>query len=482
MQRSDILFGGFAVGFLAAVPCWVSAQDSEVIFFDDFDGPLDTSVWQAQPGTGSQYGLNGWGNNELQYYRGENAWTQDGKLIIEARRENFAGRQYTSARLRTKDALDFTYGTVEASIKIPSSIGIWPAFWMLPTDSPYGGWPASGEIDIMESFDFDEDISGTLHYGTPHTFFGGSIGGLDFDGEFHTYRVDWEPGIIRWYLDGELFYARTQDEWFSSSAPDDPNAPFDSPFHIILNVAVGGNPVGTPNPADFPQRMEVEWVRVTQPEQGSFGFVNAQIPGTIEAENFDVGYNGQAYFDTSPGNDGNADYRPDTDVDIEVSSDGGFNIGFIEDNEFLEYAVTINEPGTYRVDASVASQNSAGTFRLEFDGVDKTGPVATPVTGGWQTFKTVSAEVELEAGDRVMRFQQVPGFFPTPFNISSFTFTKIDEACAADLNGNGQLAGDDFNAWLIAFLAGDLAADLNNDGQLAGDDFNAWLGAFLSGC
>jgi len=267
------------IGALIAAPHLSAAETWELVWSDEFDEPsINTSNWNHE--------VNAWGggNNELQYYtaRPENSFIRDGKLVIRAVRENFTGpegnRQYTSARLNTANKADFTYGRIEARIKVPSGQGLWPAFWMLPTDWEYGGWAASGEIDIMEyRGDLPNTLFGTIHYGGPwpnNTHTGTTIQtDTDLSQDFHTYAVEWEEGVIRWYFDGELY--QTQTEWHSTAAPFP--APFDRRFHILLNVAVGGNFLPNPPPdADyFPQEMEVDWVRVYQrsstvPEPQSF--------------------------------------------------------------------------------------------------------------------------------------------------------------------------------------------------------------------
>jgi len=253
---------------LLAMPLLACAQSWELVWSDEFDGPgIDPSNW-----THEVNGAGG-GNNELQYYtaRAVNSFIRDGKLVIRANKETITGpdgtRHYTSARLNTANKRGFTYGRFEARIKLPSGQGLWPAFWMLPTDWEYGGWAASGEIDIMEyRGDQPKTLYGTIHYGGPYpqnTHTGTTIQTpTDLSEDFHVYAVEWEEGVIRWYFDGELY--QTQTSWHSTAAPFP--APFDRRFHLLLNVAVGGNFL--PNPPDnadyFPQEMEVDWVRVYQ--------------------------------------------------------------------------------------------------------------------------------------------------------------------------------------------------------------------------
>ncbi|MCP8899945.1 family 16 glycosylhydrolase [Gilvimarinus xylanilyticus] len=265
-----------------------------LVWQDEFEGAsIDTTKWEHE--------VNCWGggNNEQQCYtdRADNSYVQDGKLHIVARQETFSGpavnnenpdydpsdtsatMPFTSARLRTRNKADWTYGRMEINAKLPQGDGLWPAIWMLPTDSEYGGWPLSGEIDIMEAVNPNAGggniTHGTLHYGQvwPGNLNTGSAytPPANVWEEFHTYAIEWEQGEIRWYVDDVHFATQTQDDWFTYywggqehgfqlGAED---APFDQNFHLLLNVAVGGNWPGAPDgTASFPQAMEVDYVRV----------------------------------------------------------------------------------------------------------------------------------------------------------------------------------------------------------------------------
>ncbi|MBT8131293.1 MAG: glycoside hydrolase family 16 protein [Gammaproteobacteria bacterium] len=244
-----------------------SAGNCVLVWADEFDGStVDENKWEYMIGDGSNYGIPGWGNNELQYYRPENATVANGELTITAKQEFFGGRSYTSARLRTLGRGDWQYGRMEMRAKLPEGQGLWPAFWMLSSTNLYGGWAATGEIDIMESLGQQpERIYGTIHYGgefPENTFSGASTflpaGSAD---EFHEYAIEWEEGEIRWYVDGQLYSTKTN--WYSTAAPYP--APFDQPFHLLLNVAVGGNFPGNPDASTvFPQQLVVDYVRVYQ--------------------------------------------------------------------------------------------------------------------------------------------------------------------------------------------------------------------------
>ncbi len=243
-----------------------SAQTWEQVWADEFDGStLDAGKWTAQLGDGCP-DLCGWGNNELEWYQAANATVEDGMLTITAREESVGGKNYTSARLRTIGKGDWTYGRMEARARLPIGKGLWPAIWMLPTEpSIYGTWAASGEIDIMEYVgDKPAEVLGTLHYGgtfpanqsSTRTY---TLPSGTFADDFHVFAVEWEAGAIRWYVDDELY--ATQTSWSSSGGAYP--APFDVDFHLILNLAVGGNLPGNPDgTTTFPQAMVVDYVRV----------------------------------------------------------------------------------------------------------------------------------------------------------------------------------------------------------------------------
>jgi beta-glucanase (GH16 family) len=239
-----------------------------LVFAEEFEGDsLSPDIWFSETGDGSQYGIPGWGNNEQQWYLPENAVVSDGVLKVTAKRQVVNGFQYTSARINTRDRFAFRYGRIEARIKLPAGQGLWPAFWLLAQDSPYGEWAASGEIDIMEAVNLDgtggNEILGTIHFGgeSPDNQFTSVYytPATDITDDYHVYAVEWDRTELRWYID-DVLYA-VQNSWFSTAAPFP--APFDQPFYILLNVAVGGNLPGEPDPAlALPATMEVDWVRV----------------------------------------------------------------------------------------------------------------------------------------------------------------------------------------------------------------------------
>jgi beta-glucanase (GH16 family) len=225
---------------------------------DEFDnnGAPDATKWTYDVG-GS-----GFGNNELQYYTNttNNAEVKDGLLTITAKKEVFGGMAYTSSRLVSKTGSDMLYGRIEVRAKIPAGRGTWPAIWMLPNDYAYGTWPNSGEIDIMEHVGYDQ---GNVHFSL-HTQLNSASNSKTstlniptVSTEFHTYRADWTPTTINGYCDDKLIFTYTNDGKGSAGWP------FDKPFHILLNVAVGGNWGGVKGVDDtvFPASMQIDYVR-----------------------------------------------------------------------------------------------------------------------------------------------------------------------------------------------------------------------------
>jgi beta-glucanase (GH16 family) len=248
-----------------------NSQFNNLVWSDDFDGPtLDYSKWECE------VNAFGGGNNELQIYtdHAKNVRIENSLLVLEAHHENtpMGGiqRDYSSGRVRSKHRGDWCYGRFEIRARLPKGQGLWPAIWMLPTDEKYGSWAASGEIDIMEALGHEPDrIHGTLHYGGlwPNNTSDGSqtykLESGDFSDEFHTFRLDWDESGMKWYVDNMLFREPPSSQWFSASAPSP--APFDQRFHLILNLAVGGNWPRNPDRSTlFPARMEVDWIHVYQ--------------------------------------------------------------------------------------------------------------------------------------------------------------------------------------------------------------------------
>lgn len=273
-------------------------QTYELVWADEFDGRrIDPARWTLVADCW------GGGNDERQCYTDSrrNARVKNGALTITARRETARGaslpealrtaadpgtivtRDFTSAKLVTKGKAAWRHGRIEVRAKLPQGQGAWPAIWMLPAQDRYGRWAASGEIDILEAVNLgvpcagcpggrDSTILGTLHFGGvwPDNKFKGEEFAYPpaLDGGWHVFAVDWQPGRIDWSVDGTAYATRVASEW-STTGSTDPEAPFDQPFYLILNLAIGGKLAETRGlggiAADgYPRRMAVDWVRVWQ--------------------------------------------------------------------------------------------------------------------------------------------------------------------------------------------------------------------------
>lgn len=265
-----------------------TTPEATPVWQDEFGGAsLNAAHWTPMVGNGFLSGTEyvpGWGNNELQYYTGrpENVRVENGELVITARREAYAGTAngqaatfpWTSARLRTAGKFSRAYGRFEMRAKFPVGQGLWPAFWLLPEEpNPYGTWAASGEIDIAEGWGSrPNEVAHTIHYGGvwPNNVYSGVTTKLEKPvSEWHVYALEWTPGELRWFVDGKL--TATKTNWWSARGTPPASdadlhawpAPFDQPFHILLNLAVGGNFDGNPtDQTPGTAEMRVDYVRV----------------------------------------------------------------------------------------------------------------------------------------------------------------------------------------------------------------------------
>lgn len=258
------------IGILALIPVLLFstntegyAQKSRLIWADEFNkkGLPDPERWTYDVGD------HGWGNNELQFYTEKNptnARISKGKLIIEAHKDNKYPKGYSSARLLTRGKAAWTYGYIEVKAKLPKGVGTWPAIWMLPEENKYGGWPKNGEIDIMEHVGFDQGVvHGTVHTSAFNhiktTQKGNQKKAETCSEKFHIYAIDWTAEKIDFFIDGEKYFTFENtgsgkfEEW-----------PFDQPFHLILNIAVGGGWGGQKGVDEsiWPQKLEIDYVRV----------------------------------------------------------------------------------------------------------------------------------------------------------------------------------------------------------------------------
>lgn len=236
-------------------------ENSRLIWSDEFetDGSPDAAKWDYD------LGGSGWGNNELQFYtnRPENVKVEGGYLIITAIKESYVGMQYTSARITSRQKGDWLYGRIEVMAMLPEGRGTWPAIWMLPTDWAYGGWPASGEFDIMEHVGYDMgNVHATIHTqaynGAAGTQRGNHLYLADAHTAFHLYAAEWTEDTLKFYADDSLYFTYTNDHTSYATWP------YNKRFHLMMNIAVGGNWGGVQGVDNtiFPQDMQIDFVRV----------------------------------------------------------------------------------------------------------------------------------------------------------------------------------------------------------------------------
>src|ERR1035437_1370982 len=246
----------FTLAFLLISIVRTEAQQWNLVWSDEFSNTtINTANWVFETGAG------GWGNNELENYtnRPVNASIYNGNLIIVGKEENYQGSNYTSARLKTQGKQSWTYGKVEARIKMPISKGLWPAFWMLGNNIDTVSWPGCGEIDIMEHINTDSTIYGTMHWNNSGTASYGGNTLINSVTQYHIYSVEWDSSAIKWMVDGNQYWTGNIANNINSTNE------FHKPFFILLNMAIGGSWPGNPNGTNvFPDTMFVDYVRVYQ--------------------------------------------------------------------------------------------------------------------------------------------------------------------------------------------------------------------------
>lgn len=254
------------------------------VWCDEFDytGLPNPELWNYDVGG------HGWGNGESQYYTNadeDNVYVENGVMTITAIKEAYSSNQYTSTRLISKDKGDWLYGKIQVRAMLPGGKGMWPAIWMLPTDWSYGGWPDSGEIDIMEYVGYDPNrVHSTIHTGAYNHSLGTQVGvsKLIQDPEelFHVYEIEWEPGIIRAMINGIEFAKFEYDPYESFDVENFMAWPFDERFHLLLNIAVGGAWGGAMGIDDsiFPQEFVIDYVRVFQKD---YSGMDVETPSSV---------------------------------------------------------------------------------------------------------------------------------------------------------------------------------------------------------
>ncbi|MFC4305060.1 RICIN domain-containing protein [Cohnella boryungensis] len=341
-----------------------------LVWSDEFGGSsINSNNWVFDIGTGS----GGWGNNELQYYtsRSENARIENGNLVIEAKREAYGGMNYTSARLKTQGKKSFKYGKIEARIKLPKGQGIWPAFWMLGADIGTVGWPKSGEIDIMEHINNENNTYGYIHWDVNggHASYGGPSHTFDVT-QYHVYSIEWTASAIKWLVDGVQFWEANIANNVNSTEE------FHKEHFLLLNMAVGGNWPGSPNSStEFPAKMYVDYVRVYQdgaaPSTGIVSGGTYKLINTNSGKALDVsgsgtapGTNVQIWTDNNTGaqkwtiyRNANGTYKlinTNSALALDVAGTGtadGTNVQVWTDlgNAAQTWNIVLNADGTYKL-------------------------------------------------------------------------------------------------------------------------------------
>jgi len=254
-------------------------SSSSLLWSDEFNGTsLDANKWVYEVGGG------GWGNNELQYYQSGTANTtvSNGTLKIIAKKQSVGGYQYTSARIKTQGKYSVQYGNIQGRMRVPMGQGLWPAFWMLGNNITSVGWPACGEIDIMEHVNSESNVYGTIHWDAGgHASYSGSYATTPQN--WHVYSINWSSNNIRWYVDGVQYHVANIQNSINSTEE------FHRPFFFILNLAVGGNWPGAPNgTTPFPATFEIDYVRVYSADMSLNDKVATEVATPTSAAEFAV--------------------------------------------------------------------------------------------------------------------------------------------------------------------------------------------------
>ncbi len=469
----------FFISFFLTLHSNVMSQNWDLVWQDEFTNGISQD-WVFETGNGSS----GWGNNELQYYRRENATVENGNLIITAKKENFGGYKYTSARMKTQGKKRFRYGKIEARIALPSGQGLWPAFWMLGSNISSVGWPACGEIDVMEHINNSPDVHGTIHWQDNNGNYANYGGHTAVNvNNYHVYAIEWNENEIKWFIDGNQYHEVNISNGINGTSE------FQNEYFLLLNLAVGGNwPGFSIDDGKLPARMAVDYVRVYQvkdnpPSTGaatiyqhcSYGgyavslekgnYTRDQLIGLgaidndISSVKVKSGYQATLYFDDNFSgksiiktgntnclvNDGFNDqvtsiivsklgdngssqvieaenYTSMSGVQNENCSEGGQNVGYIDTGDWMAYN-DINFPtsGSYNIEYRVASAINGGRLSTDINaGTTVLGQLNIPNTGGWQNWITISHSVMINAGTYPLGIYAVSG----GFNVNWIKITK----------------------------------------------------------
>ena len=411
-----------------------------LLWSDEFDGDtLDESIWNRE------LRAPGWTNNELQEYTDseDNIYVEDGCLVLRALEEDRDGSPYyTSGKVNSQNNAQFQYGRVEVRAQVPEGQGLWPAIWMMPQDeSFYGQWPKCGEIDIMEVLGNDTTTSySTIHYGEPHAEQQGTIT-LDsgsFSSDFHVYVLEWEPGEMRFYTDDVLVL--TVNDWFTANGgiEEEYPAPFNQPFFVQMNLAVGGNWPGNPDETtDFENAMfRIDYVRVYQRDEYD---MNVERPPMVFREALEDGnyiHNGAFEVEEDLG---------DTEDWFFLLFNDGVGEAVIEDGQIIissendgteEYSVQLVQPDlpvlnghTYRVTFDIMAEEerdtvvcvsapTAGWIRYLPDTAIDIGPE-------WQTFEFEFTSNERDDNNGRLEFNMGNHGYTSTIHITNVRYEDI---------------------------------------------------------
>lgn len=470
-------------GLLALTAKNANAQNWQLVWSDEFTNGI-SSDWVFETGGG------GWGNNELEYYRAENATVANGILQITAKQESYGGYSYTSSRMKTQGKKSWKYGKIEARIKMPAFSGIWPAFWMLGDNITSVGWPSCGELDIMEHINSENKTYGTAHWSDPngaYASYGGNTAVTVTD--YHVYGIEWDASAVRWYVDGVKYHE------INIAGGINGTGEFQLNQFILLNVAVGGNwPGFSIDNSGFPATMYVDYVRVYQDAggtttgpvtvykdcnyagtavslgTGSYTLSQLQAKGItnddISSIKVQSGYKATLYWDDNfagsslvktaddaclvddgwndaassiviSANTGSStliqaeSYSSMSGVQTEATTDdgGGLNVGYIDAGDWMAYSpIVFPTTGQYLIEYRVASLSGGGTLSTDLNaGSIVLGQLAVPSTGGWQNWTTISHTVNVTAGTYTPGIYAVAG----GFNLNWIRITPLSGARTA---------------------------------------------------
>ncbi len=376
--------------------------DWTLVWQDEFESSISDD-WTFEEGMGSS----GWGNNELQYYREENASVVDGMLQIQAKVESYGDASYTSARMKTQGIKSFTYGKIEARISMPSFTGVWPAFWMLGENISSVGWPACGEIDIMEHVNTENTTYGTCHwYDEAYASYSGNTS-VDVTG-FHVYSIEWDEDYIRWYVDDTQYHEMTITDGVNGTSE------FHNEFFILLNMAIGGDwPGFSVDETAMPANMYVDYVRVYQESDDSDDSSDetgvSGLSGTYYLQNYKSGLVMDVYYGGT-----------DDGVNILQYTNGGTtNQQFTLSEVSTGVYSIINVNSGKAVDVTDAStDNNANIQQWTYTGADCQHFKAISTGDGYYEFKAVHSDKIIEV---------VNGSTEENANISQYT--DNDQIC-----------------------------------------------------